>query len=486
MTKNAVFILISFIIFGSSYSQSFQERLFNTHEKYVEKSLKKRRIKHADIQTLISKLKIQKDFAVQQVGQSIGGKPIHLISFGEGNTNIFLWSQMHGNEPTATMALFDLLNLFTLEGFENEKKLILKNVKIHLLPMLNPDGADLYQRRNLLGIDINRDALRLQSPEAKILKKVRDSLDADFGFNLHDQSIYYNAYLTPQAATMSFLAPAYNYEKSINKVRGNAMKIIVLMNQVLQKYIPGGVGRYNDEFEPRAFGDNIQKWGTSTILIESGGYKNDVEKQFIRKLNFVSIALAISSIADKSYTKIDRHLYNTIPNNDRKLFDLKLTGLSYNLEGKRYVLDIGIQRVERNKDNATDFYYVGSLLDQGDLSTYYGYREVDVSGYLYEAPKVYPEVQSQFNEVLKMDHKELLKQGYAYIPLEVLPAAFADVKFPLHLVSKDFSPPNRLNPGINPTFFLTKNGVRTHAVINGFLIDLHHENTNFKNALILR
>ena len=486
MTKNVVFIMISFMIFSMSYSQSFQERLFIAHEKYVEKSLKNRRIKHADIQLLIAKLKTKKGFVVQQLGQSIGGKPIHLISFGEGKTDVFLWSQMHGNEPTATMALFDLLNFFTSEGFEAEKTAILKNVKIHFLPMLNPDGADLYQRRNLLGIDINRDALRLQSPEAKILKKVRDSLEADFGFNLHDQSIYYNAYLTPQSATISFLAPAYNYEKSINTVRGNAMKIIVLMNQVLQKYIPGGVGRYNDEFEPRAFGDNIQKWGTSTILIESGGYKTDVEKQFIRKLNFVSIAVAIKSIADKSYTKINRQLYNTIPNNDRKLFDLKLTGLSYELEGNKYVLDLGIQRMERNKNNATDFYYVGSISDQGDLSTYYGYREVDVSGYLYEAPKVYPEVQSHFNQVLNLDHKALLKQGYAYIPVEILPTAFSDVKFPLHLVSKGLSPPNRLKPGINPTFFLTKNGVRTHAVINGFLIDLNHENTNFKNALILR
>ena len=59
------------------------------------------------------------------------------------------------------------------------------------------------------------------------------------------------------------------------------MKIIVFMNDILQKYAPGQVGRYNDDFEPRAFGDNIQKWGTSTILIESGGYPNDIEKQEI-------------------------------------------------------------------------------------------------------------------------------------------------------------------------------------------------------------
>ena len=44
------------------------------------------------------------------------------------------------------------------------------------------------------------------------------------------------------------------------------------------------MGRYSDEFEPRAFGDNIQKWGTNTILIESGGIFGDEEKQYLRKL----------------------------------------------------------------------------------------------------------------------------------------------------------------------------------------------------------
>ena len=93
----------------------------------------------------------------------------------------FLWSQMHGNEPTATQAIFDILNFLNSPDFKVEKQEILSNLTLHFLPMLNPDGAELYQRRNTLGIDINRDALRLQSPEGRTLKRVRDSLEADFG-----------------------------------------------------------------------------------------------------------------------------------------------------------------------------------------------------------------------------------------------------------------------------------------------------------------
>ncbi|MEQ9581863.1 MAG: M14 family zinc carboxypeptidase, partial [Arenibacter sp.] len=265
MTSQKLHLILCLLIVFSGFGQErdFTANLYSTYEKYKEPSLEKRRIKHNEIQPLINKLSTNPQFKVGVVGKSIEGRSLSLISIGTGATDVFLWSQMHGDEPTATQAIFDIFNFLTSSDFKSEKENILKNLKLHFLPMLNPDGAEVYQRRNTLGIDINRDALSLQSPEGKTLKRVRDSLDADFGFNLHDQSTYYNAERTDKPATISYLAPAFNYEKDINEVRANAMKVIVYMNKIIQKYAPGQVGRYNDDFEPRAFGDNIQKWGTS-------------------------------------------------------------------------------------------------------------------------------------------------------------------------------------------------------------------------------
>jgi hypothetical protein len=474
MKKQLILALALLYVFcGKAQNVDLTQKLYETYKDFKEPTLDKRRIKHADLQPLLAKFDAMDGFTVTKVGESIGGRSLSLVSVGSGDTSIFLWSQMHGDEPTATQATFDILNFLASDAHAQEKRELLSKVTIHFLPMLNPDGAELYQRRNLLGVDINRDALHLQSPESQTLKRVRDSLEADYGFNLHDQSTYYNAERTEKPATISYLAPAFNYEKDISEKRGDAMKIIVFMNNIIQKYAPGQVGRYNDDFEPRAFGDNIQKWGTSTILIESGGYPNDVEKQEIRKLNYVSILSAIYTIANESFRTIPLTDYAQIPENDRKLFDLKIVGATYMLYGNPYRVDLGIQRLEVDLKDHTDFWYSSRVIDQGDLSTYYGYETLVANGHTIVPGKVYPKNMTSMAEVAQLDVDHLLKNGFAYLRMENIPTGKTSVKIPLHLLGKNYELPEfLLEPGKNPTFFLEQAGQLRYAVINGFLLDL--------------
>ncbi len=479
--KKLMSLIIILLTLTVQAQDALTSQLYETYEEYKEPSIGKRRIKHADIQPLIQKFKNNPKFEVQKVGESIQGRDLHLISIGSGERNIFLWSQMHGDEPTATQAIFDILNFLDAPEFKEEKEAILSKLKLHFLPMLNPDGAEVFTRRNALGIDINRDALRLQSPEGQTLKRLRDSLDADFGFNLHDQSKYYNAERTEKPATISYLATAFNYEKDINEVRANAMKVIVFMNKIIQNYAPGQVGRYSDDFEPRAFGDNIAKWGTSLILIESGGYPSDPEKQEIRKLNYVSILSALYTIANESFKSIPIEDYEKIPRNNRMLFDLKIENVTYNLLGDDYILDLGIFNQEVDLGGHNQFYYKSSVADQGDLSTYYAYKTFDAEGYTIVPPKVAKMVTIE-------NPMELLKNGVAYIKGK-MQEENEFIQLPLILVNEDFELKDFIiQPGINPTFFLEKEGNLTHAVINGFLIDLSKplDGQHTGNGLILR
>lgn len=485
MTKTLLLFLLSITFSSFAQEKSFDKFLFDGYKDYKESTLSVRRVKHAQIQPLINAVRMNSDFQITTLGQSIEGRDISMLSIGEGEIDILLWSQMHGDEPTATLAIFDIINfLSSSTELKKEKQQMLKKVKLHFIPMLNPDGAELFKRRNALDIDINRDALRLQSPEGRILKSVRDSLDAEFGFNLHDQSKYYNAERTDKPATISYLAPAYNYEKEVNDVRGNAMKVIVLMNNIIQKYAPGQVGRYSDDFEPRAFGDNIQKWGTSAILIESGGYPNDPEKQFIRKLNYMSLLSAIFSISDGSYANISIEEYETIPNNDRKIFDLKIENLTYNLLGKDYIVDVGIFLYENDNDAHNDFHYVGKVAELGDLSTFYGYQTIDASGLKYAPSKVYPNKIDSEQALSKMDLSKLLSQGFTAVQLKSIESGRKHSKHPINLVKSKKTLDAELKLGADASFLLMEGSNIKYVIINGFVFDPAKVNYGIANGVI--
>lgn len=376
----------------------FSDNIYQQYDQYKESSLTQRRFKHTDIQPLIENLKSNPLFSVDVVGKSFEERPISMIKLGSGKTKVLLWSQMHGDEPTATMAIFDIFNFFknSTDIFSTEKAEILKNCTLYFVPMLNPDGAERYIRRTAQGIDMNRDALRFQTPEGQLLKKLQNELQPDFAFNLHDQGVRYSAGNSPRQATISFLATAYDDDRNWNKVRTKSMQVICEMNKALQTVIPGHVGKYSDEHEPRAFGDNIQKWGSSLMLIESGGFKNDIEKQFIRKLNFMAILTGLESISAKNYKKNKLADYQSIPNNEKYLFTLLIRNAMFDQNGKTFVKDIGINRDEVNENNAMTFSTKSTVEDMGDLSTYWGIEEINADGLHFRPITDFPDLITRF------------------------------------------------------------------------------------------
>ena len=155
--------------------------------------------------------------------------------------------------------------------------------------------------------------------------------------------------------------------------------------------------------------------------------------------------------------------------------------MTYQLLGNDYILDLGIFRNEIDLKGHNDFYYKSVVDDQGDLSTFYGYETFDATGYTIVPPKA----ASMGNQ---QNPKNLLQQGIAYVKT-VLPDTGFSVDEPVHKANLTFKLGSfKLQPGVNPTFFLEKEGKITHAVINGFLLDLSKplEEQKFGNALIYR
>jgi hypothetical protein len=311
-------------------------------------------------------------FNIRNVGESFEERPIRLVTVGAGPVQVMLWSQMHGDESTATMAIADILNYIRLSRGEGEVRELLSRLTIHFLPVLNPDGAARFQRRTAQGIDMNRDALALQTPEARLLKQLKDTIKPVFGFNLHDQALS-TVGSKRELASVALLVPAFDAEKSDNEVRLRARQLASAFAAVLKRIGEERVARYDDTFEPRAFGDNMQKWGTSTVLVESGHAVNDPEKDSIRKLNFVGILGSLRAVASGESASVDSSFYERLPSNGGKAYDVIIRNVRVlQGNGRSTEADLAVSYQVDTHSEPTP-----RLVDLGDLHTFIGVKEID-------------------------------------------------------------------------------------------------------------
>jgi len=319
------------------------ESCFNS---FYQSQIKGRWIQLKDILPLIENL--NSDFKINKIGSSYQKKDIYRISIGSGKIKVLIWSQMHGNESTGTKAIFDLFSFFeSSNGFVDIKDSILKNCTLFFIPMLNPDGAEKYTRVNALNIDLNRDVIDQKATESAVLQKMLKKINPKYCFNLHDQRTIFSIGKKNNPATISFLAPSEDEKRSITVGRIETMKIIISINNYLQKFIPNQIGRYTDEFYPTATGDNFQKMGHNTILIESGHYQDDYQREKTRKYTFLSLLLGLYSISTSSDTHNFKDYFN-IPNNKENYLDIIIKDVTY----KNKKVDLGIlfkEKLENSK-----------------------------------------------------------------------------------------------------------------------------------------
>ncbi len=336
-----------------------------------EENLKGRRILFEDIRPLI--LKLSSEFKKEVIGFSENNTPIYKISIGTGSLKILTWSQMHGNESTGTKALFDLFKFFEINAPKYHKIItaILSNCTLEFIVLLNPDGAVKFTRENAHNIDLNRDAVDKKAIESKLLRSTLDSFKPTFCFNLHDQRSIFNVEGTKNPATLSFLAPSEDIDRTLTKGRKETMSVIVAMNNLLQTIIPNHIGRYTDEFYPTATGDNFQKLGYNTILIEAGHYNNDYDRDITRKFNFYALLKGLHFIAtSNSYSNYKP--YFDIPNNDTKFLDIIYKNISVIKNNTVCTEDIGIQyKFKVNNNRLVKYKYIEN---RGELSNFHTFN----------------------------------------------------------------------------------------------------------------
>lgn len=301
------------------------EAITELHGRFRVAGLEERRFGHSAYWSAVEPY-LGRSVRDRVAGRSAEGRSIRHLTFGEGPVTVLLWSQMHGNESTASMALADLVRFFAESGDHPLAARIASGATVHMIPMLNPDGAERFRRRNAQGIDVNRDARELQTPEGRLLKRIRDELDPDFGFNLHDQNAAVRVGRSDRGVAIALLAPAFNEARDVDAKRRRAMQVASLLVEGMDPLVSGHIAKYDDTFNARAFGDLMGAWGASTILIESGAWAGDPEKQHLRRANFVGLLYALDAIATGRFEGYDPDVYESLEYNGRRVPDLLIRG----------------------------------------------------------------------------------------------------------------------------------------------------------------
>ncbi|MDO6820375.1 M14 metallopeptidase family protein [Zobellia sp. 1_MG-2023] len=333
-----------------------------------EKSVSGRYVINEQILEFLEKNK--ENLLVKTIGESVQKRKIKSLQLGNGSVKIFMWSQMHGNESTTTKAVLDFVNFLNAKSVLAQE--ILEKCTLLIIPMLNPDGAAVYTRVNANEIDLNRDAQDRTQPESVILRNIFDEFKPDYCFNLHDQRTIFNVGETSKPATVSFLAPAHDPERSISKTRGISMQLIVAMNTVLQKMIPNQVGRYDDGFNANCVGDSFQMLNVPTILFESGHFPKDYEREQTRAYIFQAITTAVTAIAQDTINEYEQDDYFKIPENGKLYFDVLIENakeLDSELENGD---GIGVLYKEVLRGNTIEF--EPRIEKKGNLDAFFGHE----------------------------------------------------------------------------------------------------------------
>ncbi len=149
-------------------------------------------------------------------GVSEAGRDLYVATVGTGATHVWLQGRIHGNEPYGVDTLLAVLKSASQNGSATFSR-IREELTLHVIPMYNPDGSELYIRHTLLQdgtgrrIDLNRDwALdAFAAKESVSWYTYWASVKPHFGLDIHHQGLKYDD--SDEPITMSLgisLAPS--------------------------------------------------------------------------------------------------------------------------------------------------------------------------------------------------------------------------------------------------------------------------------------
>jgi hypothetical protein len=131
------------------------------------------------------------------IGKSHDGRALWLVRVANPQgpspartTRLFVLFRQHGDEPAPTEAALALLRRIVTKKYR-----LPQGVTLYMIPMVNPDGADLGTRENGIGADLNRDWGIFSQPETRAVANAMHLIHPQILVDAHnwDATDSYNA-----------------------------------------------------------------------------------------------------------------------------------------------------------------------------------------------------------------------------------------------------------------------------------------------------
>lgn len=344
--------------------------IWDEYEQYQIRSAIPGRLSYGEVVETLSRLHRDHpaDFHLCPLSTSVEGRPIHRVDVGRGPTRVVLWSQMHGDEPTHTVVLLELLNALFGPANPDWAQLILSQLSLTMVPMLNPDGAVRWSRFNAQAIDVNRDARRLATPEGMALHRLISEDHFDFAFNLHNQ----NRQMTVDGvhlASVSLLVPPLDDEDTETPWVRRAKCVAGQFVRAIRPYCGPLISRYDAGYMPRCFGEWVQSQRVSTLLVEAGGVPPNANVIWLQRVHFCGLAAALHAIAAHQLDDENLSDYLALPrSSSERAFDLLIRDIQVKHTSGVSALDLGINFGTESAPGR--IHDLGDLQDAGALGVH--------------------------------------------------------------------------------------------------------------------
>jgi Zinc carboxypeptidase len=102
-----------------------------------------------------------------------------------GKPTVLLIGQQHGDEPAGSEALL----VIARELSQGLLQPLLERINVIIVPRANPDGAAAGQRVTIGGLDMNRDHLLLETPEAQALARLERDYHPTVVIDAHEYTV---------------------------------------------------------------------------------------------------------------------------------------------------------------------------------------------------------------------------------------------------------------------------------------------------------